>query len=86
MLNMQDFAAYKFVRVFDEFFLTAKETTMSEQSKTSSHATDAARAVDMKNAQVIHMTGPTLKPVVVKFNPNTAKLGDVLVQVVMQED
>jgi hypothetical protein len=28
----------------------------------------------------------TLKPVVVKFNPRTAKKGDVIAHVVMQED
>lgn len=59
---------------------------MSDQTKSPASAMDAPRNVDMKHAQVIHMSGPTLKPVVVKFNPNTAKLGDVLVQVVMQED
>lgn len=57
---------------------------MSEQAKPV--AAQPPHSTDLKNAQVIHMTGPTLKPVLVKFNPHTAKLGDILVQVVMQED
>lgn len=50
----------------------AKKATASKSSKKS--------AADAKS------TGRTLKPVIVKFNPLKAKKGDIIFQVVMQED
>lgn len=47
---------------------------------------DVQMTDDKKAAPAKAPAEKTLKPTIVKFNPRTAKKGDVIAQVVMQED